>query len=166
MIFATPADLLARGSANRIAQLACPTDMPMPPEASVRSVLEGGDVAGFPADDRPALAAALETVTQALGDADSLILSYGVPDTAVTPLVKRLATTAALYYLQGAERMTQELQRMYDAVLTTLKAHSRGELNLVPADPTAPPVSDDLVVIDSAPRRFGGIATGGYSFED
>lgn len=158
MSFATRADLLARGSANRIAQLAVPTDMDMAPRDAVRAVLDGADVASFPADQQPALAGALAAVNDALSDADALILSYGIPADAVTPLLTRLACTIALYNLQGIERMTEAMQKQYDAVLAMLKSHAKGEISLIPTDPTDPADTEDLAIIESQPRRFGGAA--------
>lgn len=161
MSFATRSDLLARGSANRIAQLAVPTDMQMVRIVTdVRAVLEGAAVADFPADQQAALAAALVAVDGALADADALIISYGIPDTASTLLLTRLACTIALYNLQSGERMTEQLQRQYDAVIAMLKSHARGEINLIPPDPAAPAVVEDLAVIESNPRRYGGTVAG------
>ena len=76
------------------------------------------------------------------------------PATVQTTLLARLASTVALYYLQGAERMTDDVRKAYDGVIDTLKAHSRGDLDLVPAAPTDPAPSDDLAVIESQPRRY------------
>lgn len=157
MSFATRADLLARFSANRIAQLAVPTDMQMVRIlGDVRAVLEGADVASFPPDQQAQLSAALAAVDCALSDADALILSYGIPETVLTPVLTRLACTIAMYNLQSGERMTEQLQRQYDAVIAMLKAHAKGEISLVPADPTEPAVEDDQAIIESNPRRYGG----------
>ena len=67
-----------------------------------------------------ALALALEAIDKALADADALILSYGIPATVQTTLLARLASTVALYYLQGAERMTDDVRKAYDGVIDTL----------------------------------------------
>lgn len=50
--------------------------------------------------------------------------------------------------------MTDDVRKAYDGVIDTLKAHSRGDLDLVPAAPTDPAPSDDLAVIESQPRRY------------
>lgn len=155
MAFATRADLLARSNARRLAQLAVPADMDMPPDDALRVAVAGGDLSVFTVAEQAALAAALDTIDRALGDAEALILSYGIPVTVQTTLLARLASTVALYYLQGAERMTDDVRKAYEAVINTLKAHARGELDLIPAVPTDPVISDDLVTIDSAPSRYG-----------
>lgn len=154
MAFASRSDLLARSNARRLAQLAVPADMDMVPDEALRAAIAGSDLSAFSQAEQDALALALEAIDQALADADALILSYGIPDTVQTTLLARLASTVALYYLQGGERMTDDVRKAYDGVIDTLKAHSRGDLDLVPAAPTDPVPSDDLAVIESQPRRY------------
>lgn len=159
MPFAARADLLARSNARRLAQLAVPADMVMPPEAALRVAIAGGDLTGYTADEQTALAGALDAIDTALADADALILSYGIPDTVQTTLIARLASTVALYYLQGAERMADDVKNAYQGVIDTLNAHASGRLNLIPPEPplpTDPVVSDDLVQFESSSRRYGG----------
>lgn len=154
MAFATRADLLARSNARRLSQLAVPADMAMPPDDALRVAVAGGDLSVFTVLEQTALAAALVAIDNALADAEALILSYGIPATVQTTLLSRLASTVALYYLQGAERMTDDVRKAYEAELATLKAHARGELDLIPAAPADPVPSDDLVIIESAPWRY------------
>lgn len=160
MAFATRADLLARSNARRLAQLAVPADMAMPPDEALRVAIAGGDLSAYTAAEQVALAAALAAIDDALSDADALILSYGIPATVQTTLLARLASTIALYYLQGAERMTKEVQQAYDAAVAMLNKHASGQLNLIPAAPTDPVPSSDLVIIESRPGRYT------YSVED
>jgi len=154
MAFATRADLLARSNARRLAQLAVPADMAMVPDEALRVAIAGGDLTAYTADDQVALAAALDAIDKALGDADALILSYGIPETVQTTLIARLASTIALYYLQGAERMTKEVQQAYDAAIAMLNKHASGQLNLIPPLPTDPVPSADMVIIESSPSRY------------
>lgn len=154
MAFASRSDLLARSNARRLAQLAVPADMDMVPDDALRAAVAGSDLSAFTPAQQEALALALEAIDKALADADALLLSYGIPATAQTTLLARLASTVALYYLQGAERMTDDVRKAYDSVIDTLKAHSRGDLGLVPAAPTDPVLPDDLAMIESPPRRF------------
>lgn len=155
-IFATRADLLARSNARRLAQLAVPTDMAMVPEAALRDAITEQDLSEYADADRAALALALEAIDKALSDADAVILSYGIPETVQSTLLARLTSTIALYYLQGIERMTDDVQKAYDAVIAMLKAHARGELSLLPPDPDAPPLIDgDGVAIYSSRPRYG-----------
>ena len=154
MLFATRADLLARSNARRLAQLAVPADMDMVPDEALRAAVSGGNLGAFSPAEQAALALALEAIDKALGDADALILSYGIPATVQTTLLARLASTIALYYLQGTERLDKNDAVAYDGAIATLKAHARGELNLVPAAPTDPLPSNDLAIIESAPQRY------------
>lgn len=160
MAFASRTDLLARSNARRLAQLSVPADMDMVPDEALRMAIGGSDLSAFSQAEQDALALALNAIDEALADADALILTYGIPDTVQTTLLARLASTVALYYLQGAERMTEDVRKAYDGVIETLKAHARGDLDLVPAAPTDPVLSDDLVVIESKPSRYGSVFTG------
>lgn len=162
MPFATRADLLARSNARRLFQLAVPADVVMPPEASLRIAIGGGSLTGYSVAEQAAIALALDAIDKALGDADALLLSYGLPDTLQTTLVARLSSTVALYYLQGAERMTDDVERAYKGVLDTLKAHANGTLSLIPPEPPLPGdpvISEDLVQLESATRRYGVTST-------
>jgi len=149
---------LARSNAMRLAQLAVPADKAMPPDEALRVAIEGGALTGYTVDEQAALALALDAIDKALADADALLLSYGIPDTVQTTLIARLASTVALYYLQGAERMTDDVSKAYQGVIDTLKAHAKGDVNLIPPAaplPTDPVISDDAVLLESSPRRFG-----------
>lgn len=154
MPFATRSDLLARSNARRLGQLAVPADVSMPPDAALRVAVAGGDLSGYSAEDQAALGLALDALDGALADADELILSHGIPATVQTTLLSRLASTIALYYLQGAERMTDDVRRAYEAAVDTLKSHARGDVNLIPAAPTDTALAEDLLVIESAPSRY------------
>ncbi|CBJ40053.1 putative Gp36-like prophage protein (Mu-like prophage FluMu) (plasmid) [Ralstonia solanacearum CMR15] len=155
MGFASRSDLLARSNARRLAQLAVPADMDMVPDEALRVAIAGGELDGFTPREQEALVLALDAIDHALADADALLLSYSIPEAVRSTLLGRLASTVALYYLQGAERMTDDVRRAYEGVLDTLKAHARGDINLVPAAPDDPMPSDDLAIIESQPRRFG-----------
>ena len=155
MAFATRADLLARSNAQRLAQLSVPTDMDMVPNDALRVAIAGGDLSGYSAAEQLVLAASLATIDKALGDADALILSYGIPPAVQTTLLARLASVIALYYLQGAERLDKQDAVAYDGAIATLKAHARGDMNLIPAAPSDPVPSSDMAVIESRPGRYG-----------
>lgn len=155
MAFASRADLLARSNARRLAQLAVPADLAMPPDDGLRVAIAGGDLSHYAPADQAALAAGLAAIDQALADADALMASYGIPAPVQTTLLARLGSTIALYYLQGAERMTKEVQDAYDAAVALLAKHAAGQLSLIPAGPTDPLPSADLVVIASQPSRYG-----------
>ncbi|GEM_PF-1139298 len=154
MPFATRIDLLARSNARRLAQLAIPADIAMPPDDALRVAISGGTMGDFTQADQDAIELGLDAIDKALADANALILTYGIPATVQTTLLARLTSTIALYYLQGAERMTDDVQRAYDGAIATLKSHARGEINLIPADPTATPIVGDVITITSNTGRY------------
>ncbi|MBO9538761.1 phage protein Gp36 family protein [Herbaspirillum sp.] len=154
MAFASRSDLLARSNAKRLGQLAVPADMDMVPDEALRVAISGGDVSQYSQEEQNALALALDAIDKALHDADALILSYGIPEAVQTTLLSRLASTVALYYLQGAERMTDDVKHAYESAIATLKSHSKGEVNLIPPAATDPVLSDDLAIISSSSRRY------------
>jgi len=152
-MFATRSDLLARSNARRIAKLAVPADFDFPQsERALRELIEGGDIASYPANEQAALKLALDAVDKCLADADALLLSYGIPPEVKNTLLARLSSTVALYYLQGGERMTEDVQDAYNAVIALLDKYQRGLLpGLVPVEPDKGGIAE----IQSSPRRYG-----------
>ena len=155
MNFALRSDLLARSNARRLAQLAVPADVAMPPEAALRTAIEGGSLAAFTSVDLISLNLALQAIDNALVDASELMVGYGIPDTAQSALLARLCSTIALYFLQGAERMTEDVRLAYNGSVATLKAHSRGDINLLPLSAAATVLPEDQVLMGSQARRYG-----------
>jgi phage gp36-like protein len=158
MSFATRSDLLARSNAVRLAQLALPADYETPADPqALREAIDGGDLSAYPAEMRAAIALALDAIDKALADADAMLISYGVPPEVQTALLARLASTVALYYLQGAERMTEDMQRAYDGVIKLLDRYAKGQLpGLVPDTGDAAGNADPgPAIIVSAPSRYG-----------
>jgi len=96
-----------------------------------------------------------DAIDKALTDADAVILSYGIPATVQTSLQARIGSTIALYYLQGAERLDKPETSAYDAAIGMLKAHARGESNLIPPSPTDPVIEGDVISITSNAQRYG-----------
>ncbi len=154
MGFASRSDLLARCNARRIANLAVPADAAMLPDHALRAAIEGGVLTGYTADEQAVIAQALRAIDIALADADDLVASYGIPEIVRTPLLARLASTIALFYLQGGERMTEPVQKAYDAAVETFRQHARGTLNLIPTLPTDPVLVDGGSEIVSRPGRY------------
>ncbi len=155
MAFATRSDLLARSNARRLAQLAVPADMVMPPESALRIAIDGGNLGAYTIEQQTSLHEALVAIDKVLGDANELILSYGIPATVQTPLLARLASTIALYFLQGTEHMTDDVAKAYKGVIDMLKAHVSGEMNLIPPSQDNGSTSDDAVIFVSSSRRYG-----------
>ena len=158
-MFASRDDLLKRSDAHRLAQLAVPSDRQILDDAALRLAITGGSLAAYSVDDRQTIALALAAIDIALADADALILSYGIPSDSPSTLLPRLATTIALYYLYGADRVTEDMQKAYGSCLFTLKSHAAGAINLgAPLTiATLGPV-DDGVELTSSPSRYGGSA--------
>ncbi len=154
MGFASRSDLLARCNARRLAQLAVPADVAMLPDHALRAAIEGGVLTAYTADEQAVIAQALHAIDTALADADELVVSFGIPAAVRTPLLARLASTVALFYLQGGERMTEQVQKEYDAAVETFRQHSRGTLNLIPPLPTDPVLVDGGSEILSSPARY------------
>lgn len=158
MSFASRLDLIARCNIQRLAQLAIPTDREMIADAAaaLRVVINGGSLTGYSDVDIESVDLALTAIDDALADADALLISYKIPETSQSSLLARLASTVALYYLQGAERMTESLQAAYDNVIKQLKAHADGSISLIPAVVTDPPQEVGLgAVIFSNRSRYG-----------
>jgi phage gp36-like protein len=155
MPFASRSDLLQRANAQRLAQLAVPTDRERPADKQLlRRAIECGDIGEVSGAEREAIDLALTVIDKALADADALILSYGVPaDIPVTPpLLARISSTIALYYLHGAEKMPDTVAKSYEAVIKMLDKWGKGELpGLVPAAPEQP---GGMSEITSSPRRY------------
>lgn len=158
MPFATRADLLARTNARRLAQLAVPADQTMPPDEALRVVIAGGDLAEFAQVDQDSITLALETIDKALADADAVILSYGIPAATQTPILARMCSTLAFYFLQSAESMSDEVQSAYKSVMDMLNNHATGKINLVPPAPDATPIVGDVITITSNSARYGSNA--------
>lgn len=154
MPFASRDDLLARCNARRLAQLAVPADREMVSDEALRLAIDNGNLSVYTVAEQTSLALALDAIDKALQDADALLISYGIANTVQTTLLARLCSTVALYYLQGAERMTEDVKHAYEGAIATLKAHARGELSLVPAAPDAPALVTDVVSITSNPSRY------------
>lgn len=156
MAFATRLDLLARSNAQRLTQLAVPTDREMVvDEAALRIAINDGDLTDYSDADIESLNLALASIDNALADANALLISYGIPDTVQTSLLARLASTVALYYLQGAERMTESLQTAYDNVIKQLNSHAKGDISLIPDTTTSPQEMGLGAEIFSSPSRYG-----------
>lgn len=157
-MFATRADLLRNSNARRLAQLAIPADRGMVDDAALRIAIQGGALTAYSADEQVSIALALTAIDNVLADADALMLSYGIPATVQTTLLARLASTIAMYYLQGSERANDIVQKAYDGVIKMLDAHAKGTISLIPAVVTAPPepVGMGAEIVSSTTRYSGG----------
>ncbi len=153
-MFASLADLLARSNSRRLFQLAVPADRAMPGDAALRDAMGGAVLTDYGSEVAETLGLALSAMNGALADAQALMVGYGVPVTASGPLVSRLCSTIALYYLQGSERMTEDVRRAFESAQGTLKAYARGEVELMPPSPGVAPAEDEIL-IESGPGRYG-----------
>jgi phage gp36-like protein len=160
MAFATRQDLLARSNARRLAQLAVPTDVAMVPLETMRLALDGGDLAGLDTEVRASVDLGLAAIDAALLDAQTLIEGYGVPSTATSSMLTRIACTLALYNLRPSDEVGKDDVTAYNAVMRLLDQSAAGRLQLyTPAD-TTQTTSSDVPIIESAPARFGGTSAG------
>ena len=150
-MFATRADLLARSNAVRLAQLAVPADHEFPSaDQALRVFIEtGAHLSGLTVAERAGIVLAMDAIDRCLADADALLISYGIPPGTQSTLLARFSATVALYYLQGAERMTEDVQDAYESVLALLDKFQKGTLpGLVPPEPSG------LADIQSGPSRY------------
>ncbi|MDD2722226.1 MAG: DUF1320 family protein [Gallionella sp.] len=161
MAFATRSDLLARSNARRLMQLAVPADVQMPPDEALRVAISSGDLSALSNQDQASVTLALSAIDGVLADAAELLVSYRIPATASSPLIARLCSTIALYYLQGAERMTDEVKVAYEGAIATLKSHARGDLNLLPVTVAEAALPEGQVLFSSSPRRYGPTVAAG-----
>lgn len=155
MAFASRQDIIARSNIRRIAQLAAPADMDMLPVDMLRVAIDGGDLTVYDEADQSAIALALDTIDKCLSDADALLMTYDIPETARSTLLARLASTVALYYLQQGEQMTDAVQAAYDGVIDLLDKHAKGQIDLTPIPDDGMDDRDGLVVLHSRRSRYG-----------
>jgi len=154
-LFATRVDLLQRCNAVRLAQLAVPTDRSMIDDTALRTAIEGGDLSAYSPKDVETIVLALDAIDKALADADALLMSYNIPSDVQTPLLTRLASTVAIYYLQSFEGESKSTTDAYNDVIKQLTLHAAGKISLIP--PIVPETTADSesgAQIFSNPGRY------------
>lgn len=158
MPFATRADLLKLINVQKLAQLAVPTDQAMPDEDVLRVAISEGDLTQFTEHDNHLVELALANIDQALIDATALIVAHGIAETVQSTLITRMCAQIAYYLLAaGSESITDQRQEVYNGIITQLKQHARGEISLVPAEPSAEPIVGDVIEITSNQQRYVSI---------
>ncbi len=161
-MLATRQDLLKRANVDVLLQLAVPTDFEMifQPEM-LRAAINGGVLTGYTADEQSACAAALVVIDQALADADELVRGFGITAATASPLLARMTSTIALYYLYGLHSIPESVEAAYQAALKTLKGFANGDITIGVAPTDAAGTSPDVVLFASPTRRYGGFGGGG-----
>lgn len=161
--FATRLDLLARTNARTLQQLAVPADFDMPQNAeALREVIqaesETAALTEYTKADQDTLILALEAIDQALTDATDFMITYGLPAAAQSNVLARMCSIIAFYYLYSAETLPEAISEQYKAQVKMLESHTRGMINLIPADPNAPPSDEGTsgITMTSAPSRYIG----------
>lgn len=167
MGFATRLDLLQRSNARLLAQVAVPADMDRVPDDALRVAVTGGDLSDYTPAEQTALSAALDAIDGALWEADELITSFGIPASAQSTLLSRLACTIAMYFILPAGNEDEAVERAYKASVDTLKSHARGDLDLIGQVSADANQTDDAVVITSASSRYGRrVLCGGFDGDE
>ncbi|MDO8932926.1 MAG: DUF1320 domain-containing protein [Rhodocyclaceae bacterium] len=165
MTYATPTDLLSRFGAEEIAQRADRSIPRLVTAGLLTAAAAGGDLSGYTAGERAAVAAVLALVNGALTDADSDIdgyvaTRYAVPLAPVPPVIKRLACDLARYYLYD-DQATETIQTRRDAAVSQLRDVAAGKLSL--GEPVNnSPVQGGAVEMTSAPSVWRRDASKGF----
>lgn len=155
MSYATAADLLARFSAEEIAQRVDRSVGARLVSADLLAAAVAGEsLAAWSEAERAAVASAQALIAQALADADSTIdgylaTRYAVPMASPPAAVKRLACDMARYFLHD-DQASETVQKRYDAALTFFRDVAAGKVSL--GDPAeAPAATGGNVEMTSAP---------------
>lgn len=165
-MYASAAQLLARYSAEEIAQRA---DLSVPPLVYGELLSEaanGADLGSYTAEEQAAAQAALERVERALEDARQTIDSYlggryQLPLSNAPEVLERIAGQLARYFLHD-DAATEQIANLYKDSLKFLESVASGRVQLGPASSgaTAQPSAGAEMV--SGGRVFGRDASRGY----
>lgn len=159
-LFATRKDLLDRSDVDLLTQLIVPTDREMvfSPEL-LRLVVEGeagldGEAAqDYTEEERQSIALALQVMDKALADASELVGGYGFTAAQSSPLLARVTSIIALYFLHGHHHIPEHIERQFNVQLKLLEKMASGQIKAgLPTDPVTP---EDAIQITSERRRYG-----------
>lgn len=134
MNYTTATELLTRFDATEIAQRA---DRGMPRVVSgelLAAVASNADLSAFTADEVARAAVAMIVVNRALQDATDTINSYissryTVPLSSVPPVLERVASDLARYFLYD-DQVTEVIKQRYDACIKLLGDVAAGRVSL------------------------------------
>lgn len=157
-LFATRKDLLDRSDVDLLTLLVVPTDREMvwSPELlrlAIMQGLESAAAADYTDEERESTRLALEVLDKALADASELVGGYGFAPAQASPLLARLTSIIALYFLYGHHQIPEHMERQFAAQLKLLDKMAAGQIKAGVA--VEPAVPEDAIQITSERRRYG-----------
>lgn len=165
-MYASAAQLLARYSADEIAQRADASVPPVVYGELLSAAANGADLSGYSADEQAAAQAALARVERALEDARQTIDSYlggryQLPLTQAPEVLERIAGQLARYFLYD-DAATEQIGNLYKDSLKFLESVATGRVQLGPTTTgtTAQPSAGAEMV--SGGTVFGRDSSRGY----
>lgn len=164
MPYASASDMIARFSAEELAQRADRGTPRLVSAAMLQAAAAGQSLAGYTADEQAAAATALALIDQALADANDTIDGYlagryAVPLASPPVVVKRLACDLARYFLYD-DQVTDTIQKRYDAAERFFREVAAGRVSLGADLGAAGQPTGGTVEISSGGTVFGRKDTG------
>ncbi|WP_447588650.1 gp436 family protein [Aquipseudomonas campi] len=137
-MYASAAQLLARYSADEIAQRAEDSVPRLVYGEMLSAAAAGADLSGYTPEEQAAIGRALANVERALRDADTTINSYlasryQLPVTNAADVLERIAGQLARYFLYD-DGATEIIENHYKDSLAFLRDVSTGKVQLGPGD--------------------------------
>lgn len=157
MSYILPSDLLTRFGAEELAQVADRGTPRLVTAELISAAAAGADMSGWSVADIEAVGKALANIEQSIEDAQSAIdgyLSgrYGTPMETPPPVVKRLASDVARYYLYE-DHATETVQKRYDTAISFLRDVAAGKATLGPEAQAGKPTGGTVQMV-SCDRVF------------
>lgn len=137
-MYASAVQLLARYSADEIAQRADASVPPVVYGELLSKAAAGDDLSGYSADEQAAAAAALAKVNRVLQDAEQTINGYlagryQLPLSNAPEVLERIASQLARYFLYD-DMATEQITTLYKDSIKFLDSVSNGKVQLGPTD--------------------------------
>lgn len=165
-MYASAAQLLARYSAEEIAQRADASVPPLVYGELLSAAASGADLGSYGAEEQVAAQAALARIERALEDARQTIDSYlggryQLPLTQAPEVLERIAGQLARYFLYD-DAATEQVAALYKDSVKFLESVASGRVQLGPttAGSTAQPSAGAEMV--SGGTVFGRATSGGF----
>lgn len=157
-MYASATQLLARYSAEEIAQRADDSLPPLVDGELLAKAARGDDLAAYSPEEQAAAVAALANVERALRDADSTIngylaTRYQTPVTQAADVLERIACQLARYFLYD-DAVTDQVKKNHDDAMSFLRDVSVGKVQLGPGDSGATALASAGAEMVSEPLVF------------
>ncbi|WP_137971869.1 gp436 family protein [Pseudomonas sp. F(2018)] len=137
-MYASAAQLLARYSAEEIAQRADDSVPSLVDGLLLAKAVRGDDLSDYSSEEQAAAAAAQANIERSLLDADSTINGYlasryQTPVVQAADVLERIACQLARYFLYD-DAVTDQVKKNHDDSIAFLRDVSRGNVQLGPGD--------------------------------